>query len=81
MQLLDNIPPTEGEQVQIAVILSSPLIKRYFKFLGLKVLADLAEGAPGAGQSDAEYVRTENHYKGQLAVLETLYSIKSPTQE
>lgn len=81
MKLLDSITLTEGEQDQVAHALSNPLVKRYLKALGLKVLADIAAGAPGAGQSDAEYIRVECHYKGQLAVLETLYSIQSTNQE
>ena len=81
MQLLDNITLTEGEQDQVASVLSTPLIKRYIKALGLKVLTDIATGAPGNGQSDSEYIRTESFYKGQLAVLDTLYSIQSTNQE
>ena len=76
MKILEQITLTDGEQTLIANKLSDPLVKRYLKSLGTKILADIAAGAPGAGQTDAEYIRTEMHYKGQLAVIETLYSIK-----
>ena len=81
MQMLDQITLTEGDQVLVAQSLANPLVKRYLKSLAHKVLSDIATGSPGDGQSDAEYIRVECHYKGQLAVLETLYSIQSTNQE
>ena len=81
MKILEQITLTDGEQTLIANKLSDPLVKRYLKSLGTKILADIAAGAPGAGQTDAEYIRTEMHYKGQLAVIETLYSIQPTNQE
>lgn len=76
MLILDKTVLTDGEQELVAQHLSQPIVKKYLKSLGLKILEDLAAGAPGAGQSDSEYIRAEAYHKGQLAVIETLYSIK-----
>lgn len=80
MNILDQIILTKTEQDQISEILSSPVIKKYFQALGISIISNVLAGSPGAGESDSEYIRKEAHYKGQLAVLETLYSIKSTTK-
>lgn len=81
MNILDQVILTKTEQDQVAEILSSPVIKKYFKSLSASIISDLLTGFPGEHQTDSEYIRKEAHYKGQLAVLDTLYSIKPTTNK
>lgn len=80
MDILKQEVLSETEQDQVATILSQPVIKKYFQALGISIISNVLAGSPGAGESDSEYIRKEAHYKGQLAVLETLYSIKPITK-
>ena len=67
---------SDTEQDQILEIFSSPLVKKYLRFLGQSIIKDIVEGAPADHQSDSEYIRKEAHYKGRLAAIETLLSIQ-----
>jgi hypothetical protein len=72
--LLDTVVSDE-EQEELAKILSQPLVRKYFKSLGTQVATTILAANPLDTTSDAVYIRQEQYYKGQLALIETLLSI------
>lgn len=76
MNILQIPTLSDTEQDQILAIFTTPLVQKYLRCMGLSIVQDITSGFPNAGQSDSEYIRQEAHYKGRLAVLETLLSIQ-----
>lgn len=76
MYSVPTIELSETEQTQIQVILSQPVIKKYFGMLASNTVQNLCNGTPAETESDSTYIRKEAVFKGQLALLETLLSIQ-----
>ncbi len=66
---------TKEEINQIQVVLSDPLIKKYFRIMGQQDLAELASlGASSLG--DSEVAKKHALIQGKLSTLVTLLSIQ-----
>lgn len=65
----------DTEQNLIIEHFSSPEVKKYLHFLADGLIQDLLEATPAPGQSDSEYVREQERWRGALAVYNSLLSI------
>jgi len=64
----------EAEQLEVARLLGSALIKDYFKSLAKAIIIDMAD-AKLLGREDREIVKSQLKAQGSLEVLSTLISI------
>lgn len=77
MYLFEPQEPSPAEQLEIARLLSQPVIKKYLKFLGQAEVSDLAR----LGTLDMPKENLANRHNlitGKLSVIETLLSIQPP---
>ena len=63
---------TPHEENQLTEVLRAPILSHYLEVLAHNIATDIITASPSAGLSDAEFIRKEQFYKGQIAALATL---------
>jgi len=71
---------SETEETIIAEKLSDPAVQKYLHLLAYNVGKGILLSAPGAGQTDEQYLRSLANAQGQLSTLNTLLSFESAKQ-
>lgn len=74
-QLITLEPMTETEQEIILEHFKDPVLIKYIKTLSNGLLLDLAEAVPAMGQSDTEFVREQQSWRGALSAYKSLLSL------
>ena len=77
LSILKHYVLNDQEQEEIHRILTSPIMTKYLISLASEVANTLLTAQPKDDVSDMVYIRNEQFYKGQLAVLETLLSVNN----
>ena len=68
----------ELSETELAIVqehFQCPVLIKYLRSHALHLMIDLAEAVPIAGQSDTEFVREQERWRGSLATFNTLLSI------
>lgn len=84
MNLFPQEDLSDTEKNLLAERLDDPLIKRYFKLRASNIASAIMAAIPDATESPEVWFRKELFLKGQMEILEELYTIKplhKPTQE
>jgi len=75
LSILPIQPLSDTEMYEIQELLAKPVVKKYLSSLATGLATDILTSRPQDSENDALYMRRLEHYKGQLAALETLLSI------
>jgi hypothetical protein len=68
-----------AEMVEIAEAFTKPAVKKYLSQEAGKLIRDIANGLPAAGEDAESYLRRQAQVVGGLAVYEALLQIQNPS--
>ena len=80
MELFELPSFSTSETHEIAEALRKPAVVKYLKSLAFGNAVQIVV-SPKEGQSDTEYIRTQEQLRGGIAMVETLLSVKEADKE